>query len=282
MKKTFGDFPMEYKSRATSKVALLPIAYDGTSTWKKGADKGPEAILEASQALEWYDRETDSEPFRVGIYTHDIMKEFSSPSQMVKFVQKKVTSIFSEGKFYVGVGGEHSVSIGAIYAASEVFDNLTVVQIDAHSDLRDKYHGSKYNHACVMARAKEVASIVQVGIRSFDKCELEKMNPETTFFAEDIYDNTDWIEKAIGACSDNVFLTIDLDGFDPSVLPATGTPEPGGLDWYDALKFLRRLFSTKNVVGCDVVELCPNENSAPSDFLAAKLIYKMIGYKFFI
>lgn len=280
MKKTFGDFPMEYKSRATSKVALLPIAYDGTSTWKKGADKGPEAILEASQALEWYDGETDSEPFRIGIYTHDIIKEFYSPSQMVKFVQKKVSSIFAKNKFYVGVGGEHSVSIGAIYAVAEMFNNLTVVQIDAHGDLRDKYHGSKYNHACVMARAKEVANIVQIGIRSFDKCELQKMNPKTTFFAEDIYNNTNWIETAIDACTDNVFLTIDLDGFDPSILPATGTPEPGGLDWFGTLKFLRKLFTDKNVVGCDVVELCPNDNSASSEFFAAKLIYKIIGYKF--
>jgi agmatinase len=281
MKKTFGDFPQEYKNRATSKVALLPIAYDDTSTWKKGADKGPEAILDASQALEWYDRETNSEPYQVGVYTYDVLKDFSSPFQMVKFVQKKVTSIFSEKKFYVGVGGEHSVSIGAIYAAAELYDNITVVQIDAHADLRDKYHGSRYNHACVMARAKEVADIVQIGIRSFDKCELEKMNIEKTFFAEDIYDKEGWIEEAVNACSNKVFLTIDLDGFDPSILPATGTPEPGGLDWYKTLKFIKRLFLNREVIGIDVVELCPNENSAPSDFLAAKLIYKMIGYKFY-
>ena len=280
MKKTFGDFPKEFKSRATFEVALLPIAYDGTSTWKKGADKGPDAILEASQALEWYDMETNSEPYRAGVYTFDKLEGFYSPSQMVKFVQKKVSSIFSEGKFYIGIGGEHSVSIGAIYAVAKVFDNLTVVQIDAHADLRDKYHGSKFNHACVMARAKEVSNIVQVGIRSFDKCELGKMNLETTFFAEDIYDNDKWIKKAVDVCGENVFLTIDLDGFDPSVLPATGTPEPGGLTWYGTLKFLRKLFEEKKVVGFDVVELCPNDNSAPSEFLAAKLIYKLIGYKF--
>ncbi len=280
---SFGDFPSQYKKRATSKVALLPISYDGTSTWKKGADKGPEALLEASQALEWFDREVGFEPFRVGIYTHEIIKDFSSPSFMVSTVEKKVKNILEEGKFYVGIGGEHSVSIGAIYAASGVFDRLTVVQIDAHGDLRDKYHGSKYNHACVMARAAEVAEIVQIGIRSFDLCEYNKMDQSKVFFAEDIYDNDNWIDKAIRSIpANNVFLTIDLDGFDPSVLPATGTPEPGGLSWYGALKFFKRLFEEKNVIGFDVVELCPNEVSAPSEFLAAKLVYKLIGYKFFI
>jgi len=277
---TFGDFPKEFKRRATSKVALLPIAYDGTSTWVKGADKGPERIIGASQALEWYDRETNSEPYKHGIYTFDILSGFYSPANMVNVVRSKAKKIFEEGKFYGGIGGEHSVSIGAIYSAAEVFDDLTIVQIDAHADLRNKYHGSKYNHACVMARASEVANIVQIGLRSFDICEYKKMNLDNVFFAEDIYENTYWIEKAVNKCSKNVFLTIDLDGFDPSVLPATGTPEPGGLSWYKTLKFIRLLFEKKNVVGFDVVELCPNDVSQASDFLTAKLIYKIIGYNF--
>ena len=280
---SFGDFPPQYKKRATSQVALLPIAYDATSTWKKGADKGPEALLAASQALEWFDRETESEPFRVGIYTHEIIKDFSSPSFMVSTIKKKAQNILQEGKLYVGIGGEHSVSIGAIYAAAAIFNPLTVVQIDAHGDLRDRYHGSKYNHACVMARAAEVAETVQIGIRSFDRCEYNKMKLSKVFFAEDIYDNDLWIEKAVQSIpTSNVFLTIDLDGFDPSILPATGTPEPGGLNWYGALKFFKKLFEEKNVIGFDVVELCPNETSASSEFLAAKLVYKLIGYKFFI
>jgi agmatinase len=283
MKLSFGDFPQQYKKRATSKVALLPIAYDGTSTWKKGADKGPAALLEASQALEWYDRETNSEPFRVGIFTHKIAENFSSPAQMVKTTRNKAKKIFEEGKFFVGIGGEHSVSIGPIYAAASIFSPLTVVQIDAHADLRDKYHGSKYNHACVMARANKVANTVQIGLRSFDLCEYGKMDKSKVFFAEDIYNNNEWIQHAINAIeTPNVFLTIDLDGFDPSVLPATGTPEPGGLTWYGTLKFLKALFSEKNIVGFDIVELCPNDFSAPSEFIAAKLVYKLIGYKFFL
>jgi len=284
MKKlSFGDFPSKYKKRATSRVALFPIAYDETSTWKKGADKGPKALLEASQALEWYDREINAEPFRVGIFTHNILQDFHSPSFMVKTVEKKVKKTFEEKNFYVGIGGNHSVSIGAIFAASKIYNDLTTVQIDAHADLRDKYLGSRFNHACVMRRALEVSHIVQIGIRSFDLSEYKIMNKKKVFFAEDIYNNDKWIEKAINSIeTKNVFLTIDLDGFDPTLVPATGTPEPGGLNWYDTLKFLKQLFKEKNVVGFDVVELCPNDNSASSEFLAAKLVYKLIGYKFFI
>jgi len=278
----FGDFPSSYKKMATSKVAILPIAYDETSTWKKGADKGPLAILEASQALEWFDRETSSEPYKIGIHTYPIQKDFISPKSMVNYIKNKTKKIIDKQQFYIGIGGEHSVSIGAIYAFAEEYKDLSVLQIDAHADLRDKYLGSKYNHACVMRRAREVADIVQVGIRSFDKCEYDTMDKNKVFFAEDIYNSISWIPKVIDKLSDNVFITIDLDGFDPSILPATGTPEPGGLMWYQTLQLLKEVFAKKNVVGCDVVELCPNEYSASSDFFAAKLIYKMIGYKYFL
>ncbi len=278
----FGDFPEEYKQYSSSKVVILSVPFGGTGTWIKGADKGPSAIISASHALEWFDREVSAEPFRVGINTLSDQPEIISVNQMVSCVNGIIEKQFAKKKFPVVIGGEHSVSIGAIRAAHRYFENLTVLQIDAHADLRNEYLDSPYNHACVMARAKELGNIVQVGIRSFDKCEYDRMNLENVFFTEDIVGKTNWHEKALNRISENVYLTVDLDGFDPSILPATGTPEPGGLQWYETLSFLRKVFSKKNIVGFDIVELCPNEISYPSDFLAAKLLYKLIGYKFFL
>jgi agmatinase len=180
----------------------------------------------------------------------------------------------------VVIGGEHSVSIGSIKTYAEHFANLTVLQLDAHADLREKYNGSKYNHACVMARAKELCPIVQVGIRSMDYSEKESIDPSRTFFAKDIYNNTDWIKKVISKLSDKVYITIDVDVFDPSIMPSTGTPEPGGLLWYDVIGFLKSVFEKKDVVGFDVAELCPDTKNKAPDFLAAKLIYKLLSYKF--
>ena len=157
---------------------------------------------------------------------------------------------------------------------------MTVLQLDAHADLRDEYDGSKFNHACVMARIKELCPAVQVGIRSMDISEKESIDPDKTFFAKDIVDTADWIQNVISLLSDNVYVTIDLDVFDPSIVPSTGTPEPGGLGWYEVLSLLKNLSSAKNIVGFDVVELCPNENNKAPDFLAAKLIYKFLSYNF--
>jgi agmatinase len=180
----------------------------------------------------------------------------------------------------VVIGGEHSVSIGAIKAQAEKHKKLTVLQLDAHSDLRDEYHGSKYNHACVMARAKELCQIVQVGIRSMDTCEKPRVDKRRMFFAEDIRDKRNWVNKVVSLLKGNVYVTIDLDVFDPSIMPSTGTPEPGGLLWYEVLDLLRLVFRKTNVTGFDVVEMCPNSTNKAPDFLAAKLIYKLISYKF--
>jgi agmatinase len=185
----------------------------------------------------------------------------------------------------VVVGGEHSVSIGPVKAQVDNNKDVTVLQLDAHCDLRDEYNGSKYNHACVMARVRELAPILQVGIRSMDSSEKQLMDKARIFFAKDIYNNRDWIDKVIQKLSDNVYITIDLDVFDPSVMPSTGTPEPGGLLWYDVLALLKAVCDKKNVVGFDVVELCPNDSNSSAtgkapDFLAAKLIYKLLSYKF--
>jgi len=276
----YGDLPEGYHSLEDARIVIVPVAYDGTSTWVKGADKGPRAIIEASCNMELYDIETDSEVYKKGIFTDSIIGGATPPAEMVETVFGVVGRYLRMGKFPVVIGGEHSVSIGSIRAYAEKYENLSVLQLDAHSDLRDEYEGSKYSHACVMARAKEICPIVQVGVRSMDVSEKAAMDKTRVFFAEDIHDNTDWIEKVVAALSDDVYITIDLDVFDPSIMPATGTPEPGGLLWYDVLTLLKTISGRRNVVGFDVVELCPDDQNKASDFLAAKLIYKMLSYKF--
>ncbi|HOK62156.1 MAG: agmatinase [Tenuifilum sp.] len=276
----YGDLPKPYCEFETSKVAIVPVPYDGTSTWIKGADKGPKALLDASANMEIYDIETDTEVYKIGIYTDKPITEDSSPEAMVEAVKERTLSLIDKGKFTVIIGGEHSVSIGTIQAHAQKYKNLSVLQIDAHTDLRDSYEGSKNNHACVMARAKELCPIVQVGIRSMDSGEKANLDPNRVFWAHKIVNCDDWMDKAIDLLTDNVYLTIDLDGFDPSILPSTGTPEPGGLLWYPTLKFLRKVIEKRNLVGFDIVELCPNTDDKASDFLAAKLLYKILTYKF--
>ena len=280
--KMFGDFAPKYCNPETAQIAILPVPYDGTSTWIKGADKGPVAILETSYNLEFYDIETDSEVFRQGIFTEPPVEGFKQPEQMARIVHQRMEMLLKKEKFPVVLGGEHSVSIGAIEAMADRYNNLTVLQLDAHSDLRDEYEGSRYNHACVMARVKEHCPIVQVGIRSMDTGEKANMDTRRVFFAHDICDGQDrsWIDQVITLLSENVYLTIDLDVFDPSVLPATGTPEPGGMGWYDVVALIKAVCQHKNLVGFDIVELCPRENMWASDFLAAKLLYKTLTYKF--
>ncbi len=280
MKKTFAGIPMEFSRLERSKIVLVPVPYDGTSTWVKGADKGPEAFLSAAENMELYDIETGTEVYRNGIFLDEPIDELKSPEIMVNAVYDRVKSYLKKNKFVTLFGGEHSISIGSIRAFNETFDNLTVVQIDAHADLRPSYEGTKYNHACAVFEANEETNLIQVGIRSMDKSETRYMNREKVFFAHELTDYDSWIEDAVDMMTHNVYITLDLDAFDPSVLPSTGTPEPGGLLWYETLDFLREIFNQKNVVGFDIVELCPNENDRSSDFIAAKLYYKMLSYKF--
>lgn len=278
--KTYAGIPEKYAVAETARIVLIPVPYDGTSTWQKGADKGPEAFLEASENMELYDIETDSEVYKEGVYLADPVSENESPEAMVDAVYKATKKYLIRNKFVTLVGGEHSISIGSIRAFNEAFDNLSVLHIDAHADLRKEYEGSSYNHACAVYEASQTTNLVQVGIRSMDKSETTIMDPEKTFFAHEMVDNEFWMDNAIDALGENVFITFDLDAFDPSILQATGTPEPGGLLWYETLEFLRRVFDEKNVVGFDIVELCPNENHPASNFTAAKLYYKMLSYKF--
>lgn len=278
--KTFAGIDDQYAKPEQAKIVLIPVPYDGTSTWQKGADKGPEAFLNASENMELYDVETESEVYKQGIYLADAVIENASPEAMVEAVHQITKAYIKKNKFVTTIGGEHSIAIGAIRAFNECFDNLTVLQIDAHADLRKKYQGSKYNHACALYEASQTTNLIQVGIRSMDVMETSIIDPEKTYFAHTMAEDTSWMDAAIDQMTDNVYITFDLDALDPSIMPATGTPEPGGLLWYETLEFLRLVFEEKNVVGFDIAELRPIPNEKSSDFLAAKLYYKMLTYKF--
>ncbi|MBT9186709.1 agmatinase [Zobellia russellii] len=278
--KNYAGIPDKFAQLETAKVVLIPVPYDGTSTWGKGADKGPQAFLEASENMELYDIETNTEVYEQGIHLAEAITENSSPEAVVNAVHKRTKKYIKRNKFVTLFGGEHSISIGTIRAFNECFDNLTVLQIDAHADLRESYGGTKYNHACAVHEASQTTNLIQVGIRSMDAIEKTFMDEEKTFFAHDMAQDEYWMDKVIEAMTDNVLITFDLDAFDPSIMPSTGTPEPGGLFWYETLEFLKQVFEEKNVVGFDIVELCPNPAEKSSDFLAAKLYYKMLSYKF--
>ncbi len=278
----FGDFEPQYTSFDTAQIVILPVPYDQTSTWIKGADQGPLAILKASRNLEFYDILTDSEVFRKGIATDRPARDFSTPQAMIDEVRRRVSAYFQKGKFPVILGGEHSVSIGAIQAAVQSFSNLTVLQLDAHADTRPEYEGSAYSHACVMARTKELCPIVQAGIRSMDTCEKAALDKKRIFFAHEMAAVPPhvWITDILSLLTENVYLTIDLDVFDPSLMPATGTPEPGGLGWYEVIALIQQICSSRKLIGMDVVELCPRESFWACDFLAAKLIYQTLSFRF--
>ena len=278
--KTYAGIPQEYGNLPTSKIVLIPVPYDGTSTWQKGADKGPQAFLDASDNMELYDIETDSEVYKEGVYLADAITENSSPEAMVEAVHQETKKYINRNKFVTVFGGEHSVSIGTIRAFNECFNNISVLHIDAHADLRKEYEGSTCNHACAVYEANENTNLVQVGIRSMDVSEKRVMNLDKVFFAHDMAVNEDWMDDVLDQLTGNVFITFDLDALDPSIMPSTGTPEPGGLLYYETLEFLKKVFTERNVVGFDMVELCPNSQEKSSDFLAAKLYYKMLSYKF--
>lgn len=278
--KTYAGIPSEFSTLDNSKIVLIPVPYDGTSTWQKGADKGPKAFLEASENMELYDIETDSEVYKQGVYLSKPVLENKSPELMVESVYRTVEAYLNKNKFITLFGGEHSISIGAIRAFNQKYENLTVLQLDAHADLRKEYEGSSCNHACALYEANKSSNLIQVGIRSMDASEKKEMNLTNVFFAHDMVQDNFWKQKALNLMTDNVYITIDLDAFDPSILPSTGTPEPGGLLWCDTLNFLKKVVESKNVVGFDIVELCPNDVDKSSDFLAAKLYYKLLSYQF--
>ena len=278
--KTFAGIERKFDDFVEARVLLQSIPYDGTSTWGKGADNGFEAFLEASQYLEHYDIETDSEVNKQGIHILPDLSDFRSPEDMFEKVYNKANTLLSENKFLTFFGGEHSISIGIIKAFYEKYSSLTILQIDAHADLRPVFHGSPYNHACAVYDASKNANLIQVGIRSAVKSEMKYMQKGNCYFAEEMYGNNTWMEDSIGKMTDKVYITFDLDALDPSIMPSTGTPEPGGLDWNTTIKYLRKVFENREVVGFDIVELAPIEGLHAPNFLAAKLYYKMLTYKF--
>lgn len=277
--KTYAGIPEENATLDHSKVMLLTVPYDGTSTWGKGADKGPELFLDASENMELYDIETASEPYKQGVYLAGAVTEDASPEAMTEAVYQKTKELLNnEGKLFTLFGGEHSVSIGSIRAVGEKFENLTVLQLDAHTDLRPEFHGSTSNHACAVFEARQKHNLVQVGIRSCDIEEMQYVPEGQCFWAHEIAKKEDWIDDVLEKVSGNVYITIDLDAFDPAIAPSTGTPEPGGLQWYPTLELLKRVFEKCNVVAFDIVELMDSPMAKPTAFLAAKLYYKMLAY----
>lgn len=278
--KTFGGIPEENAQYVSSKVVLVSVPYDGTSTYGKGADKGPDAILAAAENMELYDIETNSEPFMNGIFLAPVVDEDKSPEAMVDAVEKSISKYLEDGKYVSMLGGEHSVSIGSMKAFKKKYPNLSVLQLDAHSDLRPEYLGTPNNHACAMHAIAKDTPAVQVGIRSMDTVELPFVQKENFFTSYAIRSNPNWKEAVLGRLEGDVYITIDLDAFDPSIMPSTGTPEPGGLFWNETLDLLKMVFKKCNVVGFDIVELAPIEGLSGPDFMAAKLYYKLIAYKF--
>jgi agmatinase len=278
--RVYAGIETENGSFEKAKVLLLSIPYDGTSTWGKGADKGFVAFMEASDNMEIFDIETNSTVYEQGVFVCEPITEDGSAEAMFQASYQKTKELLKTGKFLTFFGGEHSVSIGPIKAHYEHFQNLSVLHLDAHSDLRPSYSGTPYSHASALHEASKNTNLVQVGIRSMDSVELPFLNRKKVFFAEDIYGKTDWMQKSIDLLTPDVYLTIDLDVLDPSIMPATGTPEPGGMLWNPLIQYLRMVFEQRNVVGFDIVELAPIEGFPASEFLVAKLYYKLLSYKF--
>lgn len=271
---------------AKSKFVIQQIPYEHTSSYLQGSAKGPQAIVEASHFVEFYDEELDQESYKHagGIATLPPL-EFKDKvdAAAVELIEKQTSQLINDGKYVISLGAEHTVTYGFVQAHAKKYSNLTVLQIDAHSDLRMSYHDNKYSHASVMARIHESGfPLVQIGIRAQCKEEADLIKSAkliNTFYAHQIRTNPNWMDEAIACLSENVYLTIDADGFDPSVVPAVGTAEPNGLFWTETLQFLRKVFSSRNVVGFDVVEIAPKEGEILSEYTMAKLVYRLIGYQ---
>lgn len=280
----FGGLDEEFARLDSSRIVVLPVPFERTTTYGKGTRLGPRAIIEASRNMELFDEETGGEVFRLGIHTlpevgtddlekiEDCMERFYSITR----------GLLERNKFIVALGGEHSITFPIVRAYRERFPELSVLQIDAHADLRYSYDGTIYSHASVMRRIVDLCPLVQVGIRSISREEADALPSLRTriIWAREIRPEGDWIERALEGLSRDVYLTIDIDGLDPSIVPSTGTPEPGGLGWYETLSLAKRLASARNVVGFDLVELMPLPGLAAPNFLAARLAYKILNYVF--
>lgn len=305
---SFAGVAAEPGMKSPARYSILPAPFDLTASYVKGASNGPAAIIEASTHMELYDEELGCEPYRAGIETLPAIEGRSNPEDMIAAVEGAAGEVLLRGGIPVLLGGEHSVTVGMVRALMSQYSALSVLQLDAHADMRGSYEGSPYNHACVARRISEVCPIVQAGIRSLSVEEAEFLKTVgtgkgasiKTYYAADIKGTgkgagaggratgsghsvpgriaPDLLDRITGDLTQEVFITIDLDVFDPSIMPATGTPEPGGLGWYEVLGLLRAVASKRRVVGFDLVELCPQPGNVAPDFLAARLVYKMMAY----
>jgi len=269
---------LDKQTYTTAKVVVFPVPYNSTTYWKSGTKDGPQAIIEASRHIELYDIETKKDVSKEGIFTLEPLEPSkNSPEETMLRIKNVVDKLLADNKFPLMLGGEHSVTLGAVQSFKEKFSDFSVLQIDAHPDLRDEFEGTKFHQGCVIRRVRELGvPVTQVGIRSVSEEDvqyMEKEGIETVFLAPDIP-----IDKIVSTLKDNVYLTFDLDGLDPSIMPSTGTPEPGGLSWYGVLELIKEVAKKKKIIGADVVELDPIPGISAPDFLAAKLVYKIINY----
>jgi agmatinase len=277
----FGDIEHPFNDPDNAKITVLPVPYDLTTTYISGTRKGPQAILEATKHMELYDEELLKETYRVGIYTsHPIPVEEEQPEAMLHQVSKSISSGFNKGRLQVLLGGEHSISLAPVQELLKVYPDMSVLQLDAHADLRNSYEGTPYNHACIGRRISERCPLVQAGVRSLSKeeADFKESSRVLTISALDFKSNKSSWDALLNGLTNNVYLTLDLDVLDPAIMPSVGTPEPGGLGWYETLSFLKKLSEKKRIVAFDVVELAPQPATIAPDFLAAKLTYRIMGY----
>lgn len=277
----FAGLEPPHSNLEKARTVILPVPYDGTSEWRSGSRYGPQAIIDASQYLELYDLELDRETYKVGISTLPPVEPLlSSPQDMINRVYEAVKGLIQKEKFVVVLGGEHSISLGAARAFKEAFPGLSVLQLDAHADLRDEYLGTKYGQACVMRRIFELCPISQVGVRSLSWEEKQFLthNKLKPFYMSDVASNTASMDRIVDSLSQDVYVTIDADVLDPSIMPAVGTPEPDGMSWQQILNVIESVAQQKHVVGFDLVEFSPGEGPRACAYLLAKLAYKFIGW----
>ncbi len=266
----------------TSRFAVLPIPYDATASFMSGSRLGPRAIIGASQQVELYDHDLGGEFVDAGVVTMDpLPPNVAGPEAMQEDIFKAASTVIDDGKFLLALGGEHSVTTGLVRAVKAKYPSISVLQVDAHADLRDSYEGSKHSHACVMRRIHELGvPFIGVGVRNYSIEEARFMEQAdiTPITALDCHASDGWLDRVIERLNDQVYLTIDIDGFDPSSAPGTGTPEPGGLDWYQVVALLQTVAAEKTIVAGDIVEVVPVPGQVVTEFLAAKLGYKIISY----
>ncbi len=278
----FLGLPPRYSSYGAARFVMLPVPYDATTSFMTGTRLGPAAIVTASQQVELYDHELDGEFHRCGIATLDpLMPDYGGGKGMHESIHRTARKCLADGKFVFGLGGDHSITSGLVRAAAATHRKLSVLQIDAHTDLRDEYEGTPWSHAAVMRRCLEhVRTIQAVGIRSVSLEERRFMKSRgiTPVYARDTFESDDWLDRVLNTLGDAVYVTIDIDGFDPAYAPGTGTPEPGGLDWYQVTSLLRLVAAEKRLVGADIVEVFPIGGEVVTEFLAARLAYKLIAF----